>query len=320
MRSSPFQCLMALAVALLAALCVPSASAKSPDPNPLWCGLRHCPGSLISCARDDSCGAILACNKACSEREDPAGEQACHLLCQLEGGGDSQGYRDVVQCFADNTCLPQSPLDLDGICPVDASNLQATLPVQSFEELRGTWREVRGRNCGRPDSRQDAQWQGGYDALECRSSSWVERDERFWYHTSFSGEPTKERLPYLIAEPEISTEDSTALAVHYLNPPLTPQNEAWYVLSRPTEDWIAYTYCGETPAGRYAGVNIITRSETLSGDAIPADVVEKLRSDLATFGLDYDEFCPIDHTECRPPQAATDLEEGLSGVLDTSPQ
>jgi len=125
-----------------------------------------------------------------------------------------------------------------------------------------------------------------------------------------------ERLPYLIAEPELSDASTGALAVHYLKPPLTPQNEAWYVLSRPTDDWIAYTYCGETPAGRYAGVNIITRSEVMSGDAIPGSVEEQLRLDLAKFGLDYDEFCAIDHAGCRPTQARQDLEEGLLGISE----
>jgi hypothetical protein len=282
-------------------------STSNPQPNTLGCGMRHCATKLMACSVNSECRATLACNRRCSELgEGTVGEQACHLLCQVEEGNNSALYREVVQCFAENSCLPRSEEGRDGICPVDENTLPLTIRVESLEGLEGTWREVRGRNCGRPDTN----WQGGYDALECRSSSWVSHQDETWYHTSFAGTAGRQsELPYLIAEPSIAPDGG--LDVHYTNPPLTPQVERWYVLSRPTDDWIAYTYCGHTPAGSYAGVNVITRSEVNSGDEVPPPVAEVFRRDLNTFGLEWDDFCSIDHSGCTEPQALPDFLESL---------
>jgi hypothetical protein len=295
---------------LLLVLCssIGCAAKKAPNtPNTLGCGMRHCSAALIGCTFDRACRDTLACNRRCSElAEDTAGEQACHLLCQVEEGLGSKSYRKVVQCFADNTCLPRAEEGRDGVCPVNQDTMASTVAVESLADLQGTWREVRGRNCGRPDSN----WQGGYDALECRSSSWVLHDGEIWYHTSFAGTAGRQgTLPYLIAEPAVASDGG--LDVHYKNPPLTPQVERWYVLSRPTDDWMAYTYCGHTPAGTYAGVNVITRTDVQSGDAIPNTVVESMREDLGRFGLSWEKFCSVDHTGCTAPQAEPDLLESL---------
>jgi hypothetical protein len=265
--------------------------------------LWNCPGALTGCTFSGDCRATLACNRKCSEKfKSGAGEQTCHLLCQVEEGRDSACYRKVVQCFADHRCLPRAKAGKDGICPVTDANRKSVVQLKDLGELTGTWHEIRGRNCGRAGS----QWQGGYDALKCRSSSWVIHKDATWYHTSFAGTAGEQGvLPYLIARPEIA--EDGGLDVHYTNPPLKPQEERWYVLSRPDPDWIAYTYCGHTPAGRYAGVNVITRSAVRSGDAIPEAVAQAMRKDLGRFGLKWDEFCSIDHKGCTPPQAMKDL-------------
>ena len=262
----------------------------------------------MGCTLNSDCWATLACNRKCAEQANGGpGEQACHLLCQVEEGRDSACYRKVVQCFADHRCLPRAPSGRDGLCPVTQDNWTSTLPIPQLTDLTGTWHEVRGRNCGRANSR----WEGGYDALECRSSSWVVHGTAVWYHTSFAGSAGKTGvLPYLIAKPELAEDGS--LRVHYTNPPLTPQDERWYVLSRPHPDWIAYTYCGQTPAGQYAGVNVINRMGVLSGDAIPPEIAAAMKTDLAAFGLDWEDFCSIDHGPCTPPAAKRDLLEHLS--------
>ena len=281
------------------------AGSQSRGPNTLACGLGHCSAALLSCSMQPSCRATLGCNRRCSEEADGGpGEQACHLLCQVEEGRDSRAYRRVVQCFADHQCLPRAEAGRDGICPVTEENSERIVPVAELSDLHGTWHELRGRNCGRPDS----DWQGGYDQLPCRSSSWVAREDETWYHTSFAGTAGEGGpLPYLIAEPEVTAEG--ALEVHYTNPPLTPQIERWYVLSQPHPDWITYTYCGETPAGSYAGVNVINRAGVLTGEQVPEDIAEAFRADLALFGLDWDAFCSIDHRSCTPPQPEADLQE-----------
>ena len=303
------------AVAVLTSLFLGSltgcATQKPPDrPNTLTCGLGNCPGSLIGCSFNKACRATLACNRKCSKQAAGGpGEQACHLLCQVEEGRNNSCYRELVQCFADHRCLPRAEAGKDGICPVHDGNRESIVSIASLGELTGTWNEVRGRNCGRPDSR----WQGGYDALECRSSSWVVHGDRTWYHTSFAGSAgTKGVLPYLIAKPEVAKDGG--LEVHYTNPPLTPQDERWYVLSRPHPDWIAYTYCGQTPAGRYAGVNVINRAGIRAGEDIPAEVAGPMEKDLTRFGLSWDKFCSIDHTGCTKTQAKRDLVEHLSGT------
>ena len=215
---------------LLAAGCT---TKNAPDqPNALTCGLGNYPGSLIGCTFSGDCRATLACNRKCSElAKGGAGEQACHLLCQVEEGRDSACYRKVVQCFADHRCLPRARAGKDGICPVTTTTQERVIRLTDISTLEGTWHELRGRNCGREGSR----WQGGYDALKCRSSSWVPEGERMWYHTSFAGSAgIKGKLPYLIAKPKVTADGG--LEVHYTNPPLTPQDERWYVLSRPQPD------------------------------------------------------------------------------------
>ncbi|MBN2800639.1 MAG: hypothetical protein JXX28_15965 [Deltaproteobacteria bacterium] len=289
---------------LLAGLATGCGSARDgAPPRTLACGMSHCPGPLTACGVSERCRDTLDCNRRCSEAHpDGVGEQTCHLLCQLEEGVDSRPYRRVVQCFADHACLPRAPEGLDGACPVTPENTGSIVPVESLSQLEGTWLELRGRNCGRPDST----WQGGYDHLGCRSSSWVPAGGDTWYHTSFAGSrgPAGPH-PFLVAEPAVAPDGG--LEVHYLNPPLTPQIERWYVLSRPDDDWIAYTYCGSTPAGSYAGANIITRSGVSAGADIPAEIAEAMREDLARFGLAWVDFCDIDHRGCAPPRARAEV-------------
>ena len=108
-------------LALFAASC--ATPKTQTQPNPLTCGLGNCPGALIGCTFSGDCRATLACNRKCSKIfKSGAGEQTCHLLCQVEEGRDSTCYRKVVQCFADHRCLPRAKAGKDGICPVTDAN------------------------------------------------------------------------------------------------------------------------------------------------------------------------------------------------------
>ena len=51
----------------------------------------------------------------------------------------------------------------------------------------------------------------------------------------------------------------------------------------------------------------MTRTDVRAGDAIPQEIAQAMREDLKVFGLDWDQFCSIDHGGCTPTQARQDL-------------
>lgn len=285
------------------------------DIDLFMCGLTNCTCQLISCMLDPACREALVCHAQCGSGGLRSDQQACHLACQLAQGGGSEIYDTLIQCFADNGCLPTLPADTDGRCLVSSDNIHQVHVLASLDEIAGTWREIRGLNCGVSGSN----WEGGYDSLPCRSSSWVYRAQQWWYHTSFcaptdNGGCGAQEPVHLIAAPSLSDREPGLLEVPYTNPPLKPQHERWYILSRPHPDWVMYTYCGSTPIGEYAGVNIMTRASDPSDAAMPADVEAAFRQAADNFGFSYDEMCVTDQSECPPVTAEEDVQDWIDGL------
>ncbi len=281
----------------------------------IFCGLTRCLFQSIACLFEPACRETLECNAECGSRGARSEQQACHLVCQLAQGQASELYGSLVQCFANNGCLPSLPEGTDGQCPVTSENIDDVYIIESLDEIEGTWLEVRGLNCGIPGSN----WEGGYDALPCRSDSWIYRADQWWYHTSFcapadDGSCGDQGVVHLIGEPSISEEEPGRLDVPYTNPPLQPQRERWYILSRPDPDWIMYTYCGSTPVGEYAGLNIMTRLPDPSDASMPPEVEEAFRSAAEQFEFAYDDMCITDQTQCPPVTAEADVQEWIDGL------
>jgi len=285
------------------------------DREVLMCGLANCPTEMILCVLDPACREALECNAACGSAGAQAEQQACNLVCQLAQGEGSEIYSALVQCFAENGCLPTLPEGTDGRCLVSCENIHNVYVLESLDELEGTWLEVRGLNCGVPGSG----WEGGYDALPCRASSWIYNAEQWWYHTSFcapaeNGSCSEEDPVYLIAEPRISDQIPGLLDVIYANPPLQPQQERWYILSKPDPNWIMYNYCGSTPAGAYAGVNVMTRAPEASDAAMPPEVAAAFRQAAKDFNFSYEDMCITDQTQCPPVTAEEDVQDWVDGL------
>lgn len=298
--------------------CVPAPVTDNPsssDIELLNCGFSNCTFQMIFCLLDPACQETLACNAECGSAGARNEQQACHLYCQLALGQKSEIYKQLVQCFAENGCLPSLPEGTDGQCLVTDENIHKAYVLGSLDEISGTWLEVRGLNCGVPGST----WEGGYDALPCRSSSWVFAAQQWWYHTSFcapmeDGSCNDTGAVHLLAEPVLSDREPSLLEVIYVNPPLQPQNEQWYVLSRPHPDWLMYTYCGSTPVGKYAGVNVITRVANPSNAAMPPDVEAAFRQTATDFNFSYDNMCITDQSQCLPVTAEEDVQEWVDRV------
>ena len=183
-------------------------NAKSSDPDPFVCGLTKCTLQMILCMLEPACRETLACNSECGSAGAQSEQQACHLVCQLAQGEESEMYSSLVQCFADNGCLPSLPEGTDGQCLVTSENIHKVYVLASLDEIEGTWLETRGMNCGVPGSN----WEGGYDALPCRADSWVHNAGQWWYHTSFcapaeNGSCNEKGTVHLIAEPRISDQE-----------------------------------------------------------------------------------------------------------------
>jgi len=292
-----------------------SASATDSDLELLACGMTKCTMKMFHCILDPDCRETLACNAECGSAGARSEQQACHLFCQLAQGNDSETYRQLVQCFAENGCLPTLPEGRDGRCLVTSENIDKVQVLQGLDEIMGTWLEVRGLNCGVPGSN----WEGGYDALPCRSSSWVNAAQQWWYHTSFcapskDGNCSENGPVHLIAMPVLSVEQPGLLEVTYANPPLKPQTERWYILSRPDSDWIMYTYCGSTPVGAYAGVNVVTRAPHASNASMPPDVEAAFRQAALEFEFSYDDMCITDQDQCPPVTAEEDVQNWVDGL------
>ncbi len=287
-------------------------NAANSDFELLSCGLTQCTVQMILCMLDPDCLATLACNAECGSTGARSEQQACHLYCQLSQGERSEIYRNLVQCFASNGCLPTLPEGTDGQCLVTSANIDKIHVLQGLDEIEGTWLEIRGLNCGVPGSN----WEGGYDALPCRSSSWVWKAQQWWYHTAFCG-PAENKTcndkgaVHLIAEPRLSDQQPGLLEVFYSNPPLQPQNERWYILARPDPDWMMYTYCGSTPIGDYAGVNVITRVPNPSNAAMPPNVEAAFRQAAIEFNFSYDSMCITDQSQCPPVMAEEEVQAWL---------
>ncbi len=309
-------CVLTLSFALGGCGSLPGTDdAANSDFQLLLCGLTKCPLEMTLCLLDPACLETLTCNAECGSSGGRSDQQACHLVCQLEQGEESEIYGYLVQCFADNGCLPSLPEGTDGRCLVTSENIHHVHVLGSLDEIEGTWREVRGLNCGEPGSN----WEGGYDALPCRASSWVFNAEQWWYHTSFcapaeDGSCGEQGAVHLIAEPRLSDAEPGLLEVPYTNPPLQPQDEQWYILSRPDPDWVMYTYCGSTPVGEYAGVNIMTRVPDPSDAAMPAEVEAAFRQAAVDFDFNYDDMCITDQSQCPPVTAEEDVHAWVNGL------
>lgn len=289
------------------------ASAEVSDWDLLGCGIKNCPKELFRCAGEPACRKTLACNRDCGGSGSKADQQACHLVCQLGLGKESQVYPSLVSCFADNDCLPKLEPGKDGICPVNKNNISDVVQLSSMSDLEGTWLELKGLNCGKARSG----WEGGYDALPCRSSSWVYSKDLWWYHTSFCQPGSDQfcansKLVHLLARPSLSLSEAGLMEVPYIDPPLKPQEEKWYVLAQPHPDWLMYTYCGSTPAGSYAGLNIASRAPEARYSGIPESIEAELRKTADKFGVNYDDLCENEHVKCPAVTAREDVERALS--------
>jgi len=312
---------LAISLLLVPALsqgCVPlpnTDNAANSDVEVLTCGLTKCTLPMILCVLDPACSEALACNAECGSAGARSDQQACNLACQLAQGQESEIYAELVQCFADNGCLPSLPEGTDGQCLVTSENMHKVHVLKVLDEIEGTWRETRGLNCGIPGSN----WEGGYDALPCRSDSWVYNAQQWWYYTSFcapteNGSCNENGAVYLIAEFRISDQEPGLLEVFYANPPLQPQHERWYILSRPDPDWIMYTYCGSTPIGEYAGLNVMTRVPEPSNATMPPEVDAAFREAAREFKFAYDDMCITDQSQCPPVTAEEDVQDWVDGL------
>jgi hypothetical protein len=58
-----------------------------------------------------------------------------------------------------------------------------------------------------------------------------------------------------------------------------------------------YIYCGETPAGPYAGGSVVSRTSRNIND-IPKDIEADFITTAAKFGFDYHTMCVSDVTTC----------------------
>ena len=101
---------------------------------------------------------------------------------------------------------------------------------------------------------------------------------------------------YTTANATIALSSPGVIAHSYLDAPLLPQIERWKVLSR-YPDWMLFIYCGETPAGPYAGGSVVSRTAR-NISAIPPDIELDFAETARKFGFDYYGMCISDTSSC----------------------
>jgi VDE lipocalin domain len=294
------------------------------------CPVQKCPMDLWNCFIDTKCRQALTCNAQCQGRPDQVG---CDLLCQFNYGYGNAPYTKLLRCMADHDCLPQSPMNGKCLAPTtrrsDGGGGTGTGTVvsnlTSYDQIQGQWWIVRGLNCG-----QDETWSAGFDAFPCQYDNFMlddkdqttrttattlansddttttevsqqeqEEEEQQWIdHIGYCGGRNSTCTTPFIQTKALATMAQPGILRHdYLDAPLLPQVEQWYVLSWPHPDWMLYVYCGSTPTGLYGGGSVVTRSGRKPSD-IP-DWIEQLFIKVAhEHGFEYQDMCLSDTTGC----------------------
>lgn len=291
MAGTQFLCVLALAVLALSGMSNSAPLSENPlnlRGNPATCLLLHCASQSASCMADSTCRSAAICNAKCSGSSN---EQACNLVCELNLGYNSTKYRTLMQCMADNACLPTSPPD--GICL--ANDTQTITNLTDMSQVAGKWWIVRGLNCGQEG------WPAGFDYFPCQRDEFVPgpTPDSVWIdHIAYCGGQNNScttPLVYTVANVSIT---SPGVMTHwYTDPPLTPQTEEWRVLSWPHPDWMLYIYCGTVPTGPYAGGSVVSRTARRA-DEIPAYVEAEFIRVAQQFAFDYNTMCISDDSSC----------------------
>ena len=75
-----------------------------------------------------------------------------------------------------------------------------------------------------------------------------------------------------------------------------------------------YTYCGSTPVGEYAGVNVMTRVPEPSNAAMPPEVDAAFRQAAREFNFSYEDMFITDQSQCPPARAEEDVQDWVDGL------
>lgn len=280
------------------------------------CPVQKCPMDLWNCFIDAKCCQALTCNAQCQDRPDQVG---CDLLCQFNYGYGNAPYTKLLRCMADHDCLPQSPMNGKCLAPRssgDGVGVGSTVVsnLTSYDQIQGQWWIVRGLNCG-----QDETWSAGFDAFPCQYDNFVledkdptlsnsdmtktempqqEQEQQWIDHIGYCGGSNSTCTTQFLQTKALATISQPGILSHdYLDAPLLPQVEQWYVLSWPHPDWMLYVYCGSTPTGLYGGGSVVTRSGRKPSD-IP-DWIEQIFIEVAhEHGFEYLDMCLSDNTHC----------------------
>jgi len=259
------------------------------------CISTHCEEQAKDCGTQWSCVKAGACNADCQFFHKKTSE-SCNLLCELNYGYNSTKYRKLMQCMSDNKCLPHTAKS-DGKCLATdkqtIQNLTSLAQIGQNAKQSGKWWIVRGLNCG-----QDSDWPAGFDYFPCQRDDFQPDPQvpgKWVDHIAYCG-GTKNKcataMLYTVANVTIDTPG--VMTHYYTDPPLTPQNEEWRVLSFPHPDWMLYIYCGSTPTGAYAGGSVVARDPIKTAGEIPKWIEVLFRAKAKEFNFDYDTMCISD--------------------------
>lgn len=179
----------------------------------------------------------------------------------------------------------------DGKCL--AQDTDTVKNLTNLAQVKGKWWILRGLNCGQPG------WPAGFDYFPCQQDHFVFQDDHWIDLISYCGGSNNTcTTPIVHTVANVSIKKPGVMSHVYIDPPLTPENEEWRVLSWPHPDWMLYIYCGYTPTGTYTGGSVVSRLDRPAGSDIPKYVEEIFKKTAVQFGFDYDSMCVSDVTKC----------------------
>jgi len=261
--------------------------ASTSDWDETVCMFTHCLPQLMACELNLECLTLIQCLGLCEDTD-----AGCAFACNAGGTAFANPFfKDFIDCAVENGCEARYPDS--GVCLAEDDQAMATA---DWDLVSGDWWVVYGKNCGQEG------WEGAYDWNPCMHARIFELEKGSWVNnvTFCVGQDSVcEDGNIFVQTPNVYWQGPGVLRHDFLpsDAPLTPQIQDWKIIWA-KEDWMFVIWCGSNPLLNNNGAFLVSRSQ--SDGKIPDDLESEIRLVVQDFGLDIDDMCITDSTQCSP--------------------
>jgi len=248
------------------------------------CMFTHCLPQLVACELNAECMGLLQCLALCDDTD-----AGCAFGCNVGGTAFANPlFRDFLNCAIENECEARYPDS--GVCLAEDNQAMQT---EDWDLMKGDWYTVYGQNCGQEG------WDGAYDWAPCMHARIIEVRENEWFNnvTFCTGIDSTCDGGFIVQTPNVYWQAPGILRQDFppTEAPLTPQIQDWKIIWA-KEEWIFVVWCGFNPMVNYNGAFVMSRNP--SDGTLPSHLESEIRSVVAEYGLDLDDMCLTDSTQC----------------------